>query len=493
MTAGATTRVRAIDKRAYFRSIGYAPHPRQWEYHQSGSRFKVPVCGRRFGKSTMAARDLEPELLLPKRWYWIVGPTYDLGEKEFRVIWDDMIIKKKLGQDKRLKKAYNKKSGDMYIEFPWRTRVEVRSADHPENLVGEGLHGVIMSEAAKQKDDTWERYIRPALADYRGWASFPTTPEGMNWLYKLWQFGQNPKFKEWAAWRFPSWENPFVYPNGYDDEEIQNMLREQTPEWFLQEIGADFTAFVGKVFAEFQEEAHVLQTEYKFNPAWPNYMGIDWGFTHPAAFVEFQVSPWDEVFVWREHVKSYWTLDQHMDYMMNRREHPPGYHLDIAFGDAADPEAAIRVSEKMVGCWALPEAKENWREGINCVKRFLKPRPPLHGPETIDEYGTPAPWVPGLRVSYECPNVIRQFNNYKGKQPPRTARNLSLPTDGAQKYDDDALDALRYGLMHVFELGCTAHLEDVLIGGTGGPLTIQDPLGLILPQGSGFFTSGKEF
>jgi hypothetical protein len=100
-----------------------------------------------------------------------------LAEKEFRVVWDDLIVKLALGKDKRIRKAYNKKQGDMYIQFPWGTRLEVRSADHPELLVGEALDGAIISEAAKQKKETWERFIRPSLADRRGWASFPTTPE----------------------------------------------------------------------------------------------------------------------------------------------------------------------------------------------------------------------------------------------------------------------------------------------------------------------------
>src|SRR6266542_1190862 len=113
---------RTIDRAAYFDLIGYKPHAGQWKYHNSKARFRCPCCGRRFGKSTMASRDLEPKLLQPKKRFWIVGPTYDLGEKEFRVIWDDMIVKLRLGRDKRVKKAYNRRSGDMYIEFPWQTR-----------------------------------------------------------------------------------------------------------------------------------------------------------------------------------------------------------------------------------------------------------------------------------------------------------------------------------------------------------------------------------
>jgi hypothetical protein len=434
-----------IDKVKFFETIGYVPHgPEQWSYHNSQSRFKVPVCGRRFGKSTMAGRDLEPELFLPDRRYWIVGPNYDLGEKEFRVIWNDLIIGQGLGKDKRVKKAYNKKQGDMYIEFPWQTRLEVRSAQHPETLVGDALHGVIMSEAAKHRTDTWERYVRAALGDYKGWASFPTTPEGQNWLYALWQLGRNPDFPDYASWRFPSWTNRVLYPGGRDDPEIKLIEATTSKEWFEQEIGADFTAFVGKIYAEFQEDLHVEKVEY--NPAWPNYIGFDWGFVNPMAAIEFQVSPQEDIYVWREHYLPLTMLEDHFR-LMRERPQPSDYHINMCFGDAADPEAALRVTQQFAPCIADPAAKENWREGVELVKMFLKPRQV----GVIDEFDTPLE-KPKLFIDHSCKNLIREFNNYKA--PTQTGgRNAKNPRETAQNIDDHALDALRYGLVHLFKLG----------------------------------------
>ena len=262
-------KVDAATKRKWFEAIDYKPFKEQSEYHYSGARFKTAVCGRRFGKSTMSAKDMEPELFVPGRYFWIVGPSYDLGEKEFRIIWDDIMIKHGLIRDKRIKKSYNVKSGSMYIEFPWRTRLEVRSAQHPESLVGEGLDGAILAEAAKHKRETWERFIRPALADKRGWADFTTTPEGQNWVYNMYRFGQHPDLPEYESWRFPSWMNTEVYPGGREDKEIKLLERTTSHEWFLQEIGADFSAFVGKIYGEWDEQKHIKKLEY--NPAWPNY------------------------------------------------------------------------------------------------------------------------------------------------------------------------------------------------------------------------------
>lgn len=428
-----------VDKAKFFETIGYYPHPQQMLFHSSEARFRVACCGRRFGKSTMAARDLEPHLFLPKKRFWIVGPTYDLAEKEFRVIWDDLIIGKKLGKDKRIKKAYNKRSGDMYIEFPWQTRVETRSADHPENLVGEALDGVIISEAAKQKEETWKRFIRPALTDKRGFATFPTTPEGFNWLHALWQLGQNPDHPLYASWQFPSWANTAVYPEGFNDPEIQDLLATTSAEWFAQEIGAEFTAFVGKIYGEFHERDHVRKLE--FNPAWPNYITFDWGFTNPMAAIEFQVTPRDEVRIWREHYEPGLTLPEHVE-MMQKRNQPEGYHLDLGFGDAADPQAALTMTQLMIPTHADPMSKDNWRQGIEVVKRFLKQR----------KDGSF-----GLYVDHSCHNTIREFNNYRSKEP---IKGNNVPEMG-QKQDDHALDAIRYGMMHLFELGVNSHLSDV--------------------------------
>ena len=410
----------------------------------------------------MAGHDLEPKLFLPKSMYWIVGPTYDLAEKEFRVIWDSLIVKMQMGRDKRVKKAYNKKQGNMWIEFPWGTRLECRSADHPENLVGEALNWVIMSEAAKHKLETWERFIRPALADKRGGGDFPTTPEGFNWLHKLWQLGNDPTFTDFESWSFPSWANSVVYPGGREDPEILLLERTTTPEWFAQEIGADFASFVGKIFPEWDEKTHVKKVE--FIPELPNYMAFDFGYTNPLAAVEFQIRKhggYDEIRVWREHYKSFMTVPDHIEFLKNR-PHPEGYHLDLAFGDPADPEAAATITRNLVPYIVMPEVKADytWQDGIDLIRSFMKPAPPTSmGGSLIvtDEYGTPAPDEPNYIVDHSCIWTIEEANNYRSSEP---IKGRNVPELG-QKVKDHTIDAVRYALLYIYKLGCLSSLADV--------------------------------
>lgn len=431
--------------------------------------------------STMAGRDLEPKLFQPNKLFWIVGPTYDLGEKEFRVIWNDLIVGQQMGRDKRIKRAYNKKQGNMFIEFPWQTRLEVRSADHPENLVGDALDWVIMSEAAKHKQETWERFIRPALADKRGGADFPTTPEGYNWMYELWMLGKDATVPEYESWRFPSWSNTAIYPGGENDPEIKLLRKTMGKEAFEQEIAADFGSFVGKIYPEWNVDVHV--TNVGFNPMWPNYIAFDWGYTNPLAAVEFQVSPNDEIFIWRVHYKAYTRVEDHCR-EMKQREQPFGYHINMCFGDAADPEAVETVSLNLAPCVADPRAKENWRAGIDLVRSFLERE------DGEDEFGGPI-YKPALHVDFSCLPLISEFNNYKA---PQSVKGKNVQEIGVRQ-DDHALDALRYGLMHIFKLGATYHLTDVMTVNSSDSMafTSTGMDTLLTPSDSGYFTAGGMF
>ena len=461
-------------KLAYFKTIGYDPHPGQLSYHNSQARFRMANCGRRFGKTTMAAKDIQPKLLQGDKLFWIVGPTYDLAEKEFRVIWQDMIVKRKLGESKEVKKNYNKRQGDMYIHFQDRnTMLEVKSAKDPDSLVGEALDGLILSEAAKHTKETWDRYLRATLSDKRGFADFTTTPEGFNWYYDLWLLGKDKTLPDYESWQFPSWANTHMY-TGENDPEIVLMKRSMSSEAYTQEVGADFSSFVGKIFTEWDVNKHVKSHIY--NPDWPNYIAFDWGFTNPLAAIEFQVSPNDEIFIWREHYQSYWTIDQHIRFL-KERTNPRNYRIKCCFGDAASPENVEQVNAKFAPCYALGEAKRSIIEGIDLMKTFM-----MRDPYTdIDEYGTPAEAAPAYFVDPSCVNTIKEHNNYKA---PESTKGLNVPEAGL-KQADHAIDAIRYGLMHIFKLGAIYSLADVAQVNTNVPNSVTPALTGDFINGSG--------
>jgi hypothetical protein len=171
-------------------------------------------------------------------------------------------------------------------------------------------------------------------------------------------------------------------------------------------------------------------------------------------------------------------LEEHLG-ILKAREQPPGYRVNLCFGDAADPEATEYVTQHFQTCISDPESKTNWREGIDLVKTFLK----LRQVGEIDEYGTPLE-LPKLFVHFRCKDLIREFNSYKAREG-TAGRN---PREIAEGADDHCLDALRYGLMHLFRLGVNRHLDEIYVPGMVGNGFNQDtPEGLYVPTGEGVF------
>src|SRR5215471_4032169 len=115
-----------IDAASLFKKLNFKPHsPAQAEYTYSRSRFNIPCCGRRWGKSIPSGHRVTFKSFVPDSYNWIVGPTYKLGEKEFRVVWQDYAD---LNLLRYCRKAYQVKQGDMRIKTPWGSVIEVVSA-----------------------------------------------------------------------------------------------------------------------------------------------------------------------------------------------------------------------------------------------------------------------------------------------------------------------------------------------------------------------------
>jgi hypothetical protein len=432
----------SVDKKKVFEEVGYEPHPSQKLFHDSKARFRIACCGRRFGKSVMAGHEMTTALFKPDSVYWICGPTYKLGEKEFRVVFDDFFRKFPFAQDRRFKKAYNLDQGNMRIETPWNSRLEVVSADKQDSLVGEGLDGVIMSEAALHKADTWQMYIQPALTDKRGWAIFPSTPRGHNWYEGMYMMGLDPQFSDWESWRFPTWNNTAVFL-GEDDPELAAIKENASEFHWLQEYAAEFTALEGKIYDEFHKATHV--TDIKYNPFWANYQGWDHGFADPTVCLDIMVDSMDNVYVWREYQVRRKTTTEHCLRLIARQD-PTGYHVDGRFGGTADANENATVGT-MLG--PVISRVTPWIHGIEAVKRAMK----------IQKDGKPK-----FFIDRSCTETIRQLENLRTPDE-RVGRNAK---EGQHDYDDHGPDALRYFFNEKFVWGYHAGSLDAVYAAQPG-------------------------
>ena len=434
----------AIDRKLEWKvwqACKFMPHEAQARVLRSMARNKVVAGGRRVGKSEIGAAELDAEVLVTKMMlpflrdngkrneFWIVGPEYTDSEKEFRKHWNALkawgIPFDKPGS------YYDAHAGDMQLSvFEGKYLVIGKSAKHPERLVGEGLSGVIMAEAAKLKESTWSKYIRPTLADFIGWSLFPTTPEGKNWLYELWQAGIDPNNDEWESWRLPSWMNPYVYPGGatdasvttlraalnqggFDfrklvkrlgmDPEIASLVRDLDEVTFNQEIGAGFSDFVGRVFGDWDEETHVADLEY--NPAWPTFAAVDYGFTNPFVWLVLQIDPFDNVYIIDEFYERGLTIDDAAREIKGRPNLLPA-NLKMFYPDPAEPGDTLALCKHLkieAGGGTGGELKTR----IRYIREALKVRN-KHLP-----FGDPERKPKLLVDRQRCPNTIYEMDAYR--------------------------------------------------------------------------------
>lgn len=460
---------RQISELALYDQIGWTPHSGQREIICSLCRNRVVAAGRRFGKSEIGGHKLFQEALNTRlvksklddlgkrREFWIVGPGYTDSEKEFRVLWNTL---ERMGFKEYFDRpgSYNNPHvGEMHLSM-WggRFMVQAKSEKYPDSLVGEGLSGVVLAEAAKLKRNTYYKLVRPTLADYAGWLLMTSTPEGKNWFYEMWKRGQDPHRPDWWSVRSPSWLNPYVYPVGATDDaisqlrfamengatmdpelaesmgvdqEIASLAADLSEEAFNQEIAALFTEFVGRVFKLFEEENHV--GDFTYDPAWSTFACVDYGYTNPSVWLLLQVDPFGErVRVLDEVYESGLTIDEFGD-LIKSRGLAPASVLKF-YPDPASP-GDTRILEEKLRLKAAGGTGGELRWRIDAIRQALKDRNP-HLPYGHQDR------QPKLQFDRRCVRTIQDMLNYRYPEK-RTQVDMNNP-ELPMKKDDHGPEAL---------------------------------------------------
>jgi hypothetical protein len=181
------------------------PHINQQKILDSQARFRVVMCGRRFGKSELSQIEIITNALLGKNVAYIT-PTYQLARVFFE----------------RLTQAvpFQSNKSELTIKFPNGGSVDFFTGERMDNLRGRKFHLVVVDEASfiPNLEDGWLNSIRPTLTDYKGRAIFLSTPKGKNFFYSLFLKGGEP---DWEAFRFTTYDNPYIDKGEIDDARTQ--------------------------------------------------------------------------------------------------------------------------------------------------------------------------------------------------------------------------------------------------------------------------------
>ena len=181
------------------------PHINQQRILDSEARFRVVMCGRRFGKSELSQIEIISNALLGKSVAYIT-PTYQLA----RVFFERLIQAVPFESNK----------SELTIKFPNNGSVDFFTGERLDNLRGRKFHLVVVDEASfiPNLEDGWLNSIRPTLTDYKGRAIFLSTPKGKNFFYSLFLKGGEP---DWEAFRFTTYDNPYIDKGEIDDARTQ--------------------------------------------------------------------------------------------------------------------------------------------------------------------------------------------------------------------------------------------------------------------------------
>jgi len=207
-------------------------HPGQQEVWNERARFKVLASGRRWGKTMLGSLACIDTAKRGGRAWW-VAPSYKMAQVGWRAIY--RLCNQIPGAEIR--------RGDLMVIMPGGGSAQVRSADDPQSLRGEGLTLAVMDECAFMLEETWTEVLRPALSDKLGSALFISTPKRRNWFWQLYQRGQDGTERDWCSWRFPTAMNPYISP-----AEIAAAKQELPERIFEQEYLAEFLEGEGAVF-----------------------------------------------------------------------------------------------------------------------------------------------------------------------------------------------------------------------------------------------------
>ena len=217
-------------------ALRYRPHPGQVAVHASAARFRFVCCGRRWGKTRLAAAELLDRAgeQAGGDYGWI-APTYLIAERGIDAC--------RLIAGKLLRFSGKAPTSATFDGAAGPVRVFFLSTDNPDSILGFGFAGIVLDEAARIPREVWTRNIRPTLADRQGWALLISTPLGRNWFFDEYTRGAGGADPGRASFSFPSNTSPYFPADEWEDARRtlpEDIFRQEYEAQFLEDSAGAF-------------------------------------------------------------------------------------------------------------------------------------------------------------------------------------------------------------------------------------------------------------
>jgi hypothetical protein len=226
------------------------------------TKHHVLVSSRQCGKTLLSTvLLLKWAVEQPNSYCLLVSPIFAQSKKTFRD------LARACGVNNPLVSSCN--SADLIITFKNGSTIRMVSAETDQNLRGLTLTHLVVDEAAYIKESLWTEVLKPAFMIRGKKALFVSTPRGKNWFAKIFDWGQDQTFPDWASYRITTAENPYINPE--DIEQAQRTLPRNT---FLAEYMGVFLDSAGSVFNGYGR-CCVLTEFAEKKPGEKYYAGLD--------------------------------------------------------------------------------------------------------------------------------------------------------------------------------------------------------------------------
>lgn len=258
------------------------PSAWQQELIMSPARFKVACCGRRSGKTFAGKLLLWAEILKnPELKAWYVALTYTQAKAR---MWKPLVEGKNALFPAALIK--DKSISEQYIELKTGAQIWLKGSDTIDSVLGEDLDYLHMDEFQSQKKDNWDK-LRPMLSDRRGSAYISGTPRGFNHFYDIWWKGWHENWtpnSNYEAWQIKTRDAGTI-----SEDEIEDAMRDLSPQMFAQEYEASFQNLMGRVYPCFsntyRSEGGSIDANISDDTSLPLLVGMDFNVNPMTATV----------------------------------------------------------------------------------------------------------------------------------------------------------------------------------------------------------------
>jgi hypothetical protein len=291
----------------------YVPYEKQEPINFTPWTFMVVLAGQRSGKTLPAAMEVVAQLGVEGTRGWIVAPTYDLTDRCFEFVYDQVVINEVFGAGSVAKASFTDQK--RLIEMKWGSWVKGKTAENPKSLVGDQLDYIIFDECAMCEEEIWLKYLSPRILNRKGWCLFITSPRGFGWSTRYHKRGESPNYQEkgWASTQYSIYDNPYV-----DKEWVDDLISSLPDDVVLEDYLGVAVRHEGLAFSEYIDElyphGHLYDPSIKKVPEpWTAYRAVDIGIRNFTSCVWAKVpkTPANDVWITQDYKQKCSSHDEH--------------------------------------------------------------------------------------------------------------------------------------------------------------------------------------